>query len=29
MWVEGFRYVLGEIDVETNSIPKPAFNLPK
>lgn len=29
MWVEGFRYVLGEIDVETVSQDKPAFNLPK
>lgn len=29
MWVEGFRYVLGEIDVETASIPKPESNLPK
>jgi len=26
MWVEGFRYVLGETDVETASIPKPDFN---
>lgn len=23
MWVEGFRFVLGETDVPTNSIPKP------
>jgi len=29
MWVEGFRYVLGETDVETKSMPKPAFNSPK
>ncbi len=29
MWVEGFRYVLGEIEVETMSIPKPDFNLPE
>jgi type 1 glutamine amidotransferase len=26
MWVEGFRYVLGETAVETASIPKPGFN---
>ena len=26
MWVEGFRYVLGETDVEAASIPKPGFN---
>jgi type 1 glutamine amidotransferase len=24
MWTEGFRFVLGEVDVETASIPKPA-----
>lgn len=29
MWVEGFRYVLGEIDVETAAIPKPESNLPE
>ena len=29
MWVEGFRFVLGEIEVETESIAKPEFNLPK
>lgn len=28
MWIEGFRYVLGEIDVATASIPKPEFNQP-
>lgn len=28
MWVEGFRFVLGEIDVETESKPKPETNLP-
>lgn len=29
LWVEGFRFILGEIDVETDSIPKPDFNQPK
>lgn len=29
MWVEGFRYVLGEIEVETASLPKPASNRPQ
>jgi len=29
MWVEGFRFVLGEIDVETASKAKPASNLPE
>ena len=29
MWVEGFRYILGDTDVETESVPKPASNLPK
>jgi type 1 glutamine amidotransferase len=28
MWVEGFRYILGETNVETESVPKPTFNLP-
>lgn len=29
MWVEGFRYILGEIDVDTDSKDKPKSNLPK
>ena len=24
MWAEGFRFVLGEVDVDTSSVPKPA-----
>ena len=26
MWAEGFRFVLGEVDVDTSSVPKPAAN---
>jgi|TARA_B110000914_G_scaffold43814_1_gene37149 type 1 glutamine amidotransferase len=29
MWVEGFRYILGESEVETASMKKPEFNQPK
>ena len=28
MWYRGFRFALGEMDVETDSIPKPSFSLP-
>ena len=28
MWYQGFRFVLKELDAETESIPKPSFSLP-
>ncbi|MCH2209190.1 MAG: ThuA domain-containing protein [Lentisphaerales bacterium] len=28
IWLEGFRFVLGELKVDTSSIPKPAYALP-
>ena len=28
MWYQGFRFVLGELEVDTESIPKPSFSLP-